>query len=230
MRTPLNKAFKPLDKVKKEYSNKEFQKVADAVSQISETDQEQRRSYLEGIEKAKQTIQKAAQAREEAETELELDQLLEEERIARQKEQFFSKRLEIMDFTPRIPEKEYYDHLSVIDEVMQKEAEAFKKTAAGAMDTIIQARDKYFQLAKDADQLLSDLDHKANVLQSKYRYKKTDFQNMPSKYEEDRFEWTRHWVRYENGGRAYDLITSAQNGPWYDTVEVLRAADKIKPR
>ena len=241
MRTPLNKAMTPSNKTKKEYSNKDLQKVAEAVTQISGIDPEKRRSYQEGLEKARRDYEQASKRKDEAETEKELEQVIDAERYARDKADFFKKRLDIMDFTPRIPEDEYDGHIKAIDGVMQKAAADFKDKARKTMEMLVEARDSYFQLAEEVDNILEDLDRASNVLQSKYRYKRTDFQGMDPVYQENPYDWEHHRVRYAacvNGTvKGTDMILLAdpedrKDGyPWDSTVCVaLRAAEKIKKK
>ena len=231
----------PSNKVKPKSGNKVFQDIADKVAQISAANPATKSSYLEEIEKARQAREKAIQKKEEAETGEDLDQALEAERIAKQKESFFKKKLEIMDFTPRIPEEEYDGYIQTIDGVMQKAAADFKDKARKAMEMLVDARDSYFQLAEEADNILEDLDRASNVLQSKYRYRKTEYQGMDPVYQEDLNEWFCHRIRYAscvNGtAKGSDMIRKdnpenwKDGNPWDRTACVaLDAANKIRPQ
>ena len=219
MRIPLNKAFTTNTKEGKNPStvgthpgkadsmNKDIKKVMEAAEELAKADPETRAQYLKGIADAQAARIDATQAKEEAETEAAFNKACDDESHARDKEVFFKRQLERLDFTPRMDEADYYKHVDTVKATVETAAADFRRIAEKAIDDIIAARAAYLEITHDADTALTALDAAANVLQSKYRYKTITFTgDTPAKTTEDRNEWKRHAIRYTENGKGYDLI------------------------
>lgn len=212
MKNPLNKAMKPLNKEtapdnkgKEERTmNGTFQKVVDLADEIRQATPETKEDFLRRIEQAKTEQARAAAAKETAENETEFDKACDDAIRAREKEGFYRRQLEIFQFSPRMDEEQYFDTVESVDASVKAAAESFKATAEKAIAEIIQAKEKYLGILEDADEALRALDTAANVLQSKYRYRIIELNNMDPQYVEDSNEWTRHAIRY-GGGKGYDM-------------------------
>lgn len=186
--------------------NKEIKKVADIAAELAKADPETRAQYLKAIADAQAAQKDAAQAKEEADTEAAFDKACDDESHARDKEAFFKRQLERLDFTPRMEEADYCKHVETVKATVEKAAADFRRTAEKAIEDLIAARAAYTEILHDADTALTALDAAANVLQSKYRYKTITFTGgIPARIVEDRNEWTRHATRYNNG-EGYNLI------------------------
>lgn len=201
--TPQNKGAEP---GKDQTMNSELQKVMDMANSIEQAKPETREQYLRGIEEAQKAQARAAEAKETAETEKEFNKACDDESHARDKEQFYKRMLAKLDYDPRMTEKDYYTALSSVHSVVVRAAQDFKETARKAMSELVSARRDYLQLVKDADFVLATLDEKSNVLQSKYRYRKTDYSDGTYTVTEDPNEWLSHITRYLNTGKGYNLI------------------------
>lgn len=242
MRTPLNKALKPdtkrgtlpsLDlhpkKADDRIKNKEIQKVADAAAELAKDRPNIRAQFINGIVDAQEEQAKAAQAKEDAVTEEAFNKACDDESHAREKEAFFRKQLEHIDSTPRMDEAEYNDHVNAVKSVVEKAAADFRKTAEKAINDIVIAKTDYLIVLAEADEALTALDAAANVLQAKYRYKTITFTgDTPPQQVEDRNEWTRHAIRYNETGKGYDLI--ARDGTDWNkkTCAAWKAAESAK--
>ena len=203
MKTPLNKSRMP---VNGKLGN-DLDKIQAAADKIRAAVPETRQSYVEGIEKAQEAYKKAEKAKEEAQTEEDFDKACNDESHARDKEAFFKRQLERLDFTPRMEEATYYKHVDAVKATVEKAAADFRRVAEKAIEDIVAARAEYLAITKEADEALIALDVAANVLQSKYRYKTITFTgDTPAQTVEDRNEWTRHAIRYNGNGKGYDLI------------------------
>ena len=219
MRNPLNKAIAATDNKtrekapRKDTMNKEFQKIIADANSISSNVPQLREEYVKGIEAAIDNQAKAREAKEEALTGVDFDNACDRERYAHEKEIFFKRKLEDLDFTPRMDEKEYSAHVKTVQVVMDQAADEYRKKAASLMSELVATHREYVKTMDDADQALETLDRAANILQSKYRYKELTFQGAPSKYVQDGNEWRRHAVRYGSGA-GYGMIT--KDGPGYD--------------
>lgn len=219
MRIPLNKALTPNTKEGKSPStvgtypgkadsmNKEIKKVADVAAELAKTNPETRAQYLRGIEDAQAAQKAAAQAKEDAETEAAFNKACDDESHARDKEAFFRRQLDRLDFTPRMEEAEYYKHVDTVKATVEKAAADFRRIAEKAIDDLVAAKAEYLAITKEADEALIALDAAANVLQSKFRFKTITFTgDTPAQTVEDRSEWTRHAIRYNGNGKGYGLI------------------------
>ena len=211
MKNPLNKAMKPLNK--EENKGKEertmngtFQKVVDLADGIRQATPETKEDFQRRIEQAKTEQARAAAAKETAENETEFDKACDDAIRAREKEGFYRRQLEKFQFSPRMDEEQYFDTVESVDASVKAAAESFKATAEKAISEIVQAKEKYLGILKDADDALRALDAAANVLQSKYRYRIIELNNMGPQYIEDSDEWTRHAIRY-GGGEGYAMVT-----------------------
>ena len=130
-------------------------------------------------------------------TEKELDAACDAEIRAREKEKFFERQLERLDFTPRMDEKEYFAAVDIVKNAVEKAAADFRKVAEKAIEDIIEAKKRYESTISEADAVLTDLDDAANVLQVKYRYKEYTYKGgVPSSFAESKSEWRQHAVRY----------------------------------
>ena len=214
MKTPFNNKAITTTAQKKEDSdsmNKDIKKVMDAAAEITTEYPENRAHILKGIADAQEAQKEAITAKETAETETDFNKACDDEMHARDKEAFYKRQLDKMDFTPRMSEEEYYKHVETIEMTVEKAAADFRAYAEKMINDLTKARETYLSTLTDADTALSELDRAANVLQSKYRYKECAFVNAPSHYVEDRNEWKRHAVRYIKSGKGYDLITKDGN-------------------
>lgn len=213
--------------------NKDLQRVADAIATIDTNLPQIRDEYVKGIEDSQTAQREAQKAKEEALTGVDFDNACDRERHATEREQFFKRKLEDLDFTPRMGEKEYFSHVATVQGVMEKAAQEYRKEAEKAMNALIAARGKYEAIANDADEVLRDLDAAANVLQSKYRYREIHFTgDVPSKLIEDVNEWTRHTVRFlpESYYKAACTDATPEGPLTYNDIQVAAwmAVDRVK--
>ena len=219
MRIPFNKALTPgtnegkapstvgTHPGKAESMNKEIKKVADVAAALEKENPETRAQYLKGVADAQKAQEAAAKAKEEAESEAAFNKACDDESHARDKEAFFRRQLDRLDFTPRMNEADYNKHVDAVKAAVEKAAADFRRTAEKAIDDLVAARAEYLAITKEADEALIALDVAANVLQSKYRYKTITFTgDTTAQYVEDRNEWTRHAIRYNGNGKGYDLV------------------------
>ena len=202
--------------------NKEIKKAADTAAEIAKAHPETRTQYLNGIANAQKAQQEAARAKEEATTEAAFNKACDDETHAREKEAFFTRQLERLDNTPRMEEAEYYKHVDAVKATVEKAAMDFRRIAEKAIDDLAAAKEAYLEITKDADEALTALDTAANVLQTKFKYRYILRQGMEPQPIEDRTEGTRHAIRYNKNGKAYDLI--AKDGEAWN--EKTRAAWK----
>ncbi|MBR3244183.1 MAG: hypothetical protein IKF90_16055 [Parasporobacterium sp.] len=210
LKTLENKALTPQNKGpepgKERTMNSDLQKVMDMANSIEQAKPETREQYLRGIEEAQKAQARAAEAKETAETEKEFNKACDDESHARDKEQFYKRMLAKLDYDPRMKEEDYYSALSSVHSVVVRAAQDFKEIARKAISELVSARRDYTQLMKDADYVLDTLDKKSNVLQSKYRYRKTEYTNGTFTETEDPNEWQYHITRYYNGGKGLKFI------------------------
>ena len=209
MRNPLNKAANNRTAGtapgKDNTMNDVFKKVAAAAATIGSSTPQLREEYVKGIEAAIDDQAKAREAKEEALTGVDFDNACDRERHAHEKETFFRRKLEDLDFTPRMDEKEYEAYVKSVQVVMNQAADEYREKATRLMKELAALHRSYVNAMDDADQVLSDLDRAANVLQSKYRYRECVFQDTPSQYVEDSYEWMKHAVRY-GAGRGQKMV------------------------
>ena len=240
MRIPLNKSRTPNRKEENDYSvvgtipgkvdsmNQEIRKIIEAAEAISQETPETRSQYLKGIADAQEAQRAAAQAKEDAETEEAFNKACDDESHARDKEAFFKRMLDRLDFTPRMEEETYYSAIQTIDSVVTDAAEDFRRVAEKAVKEIVEAKAKYLSIAEDADNALTILDNAANFLQSKYRYRKINYVNAPSVEIEDPSEWKKHTFYYNKGtDKVFRLI--ARTGEDYNKMSIAawNAADSV---
>ena len=209
------------------------QKVTAAIADIDTEAPAIRAEYVQGLEKAQAAQREAQAAKESAESETALDQAIEQEARAREKERFFKRKLDSIDFTPLMPESKYYDLVSSVQSAMQDAAQEYRKEVKKAMDALIEARNRYEVVAAWADRDLRDLDDTARVLQCKYRYRSIQFTgDAPDQLIEDPNEWMRHAVRYlpneYNKLACVDVIPG--EGAKYNDIQVAawHAVDRVK--
>ena len=241
MRIPFNKALTPgtnegkapstvgTHPGKAESMNKEIKKVADVAAALEKENPETRAQYLKGVADAQKAQEAAAKAKEDAESEAAFDKACDDESHARDKEAFFRRQLDRLDYTPRMNEADYNKHVDAVKAAVEKAAADFRRVAEKAIDDIAAAKAAYIEITKEADAALTALDTAANVLQSKYRYKTITFTgDAPAQNVEDPAEWTRHVIRYASTGRELTLV--AWTGTeWNDTIcAAWTAADRAK--
>ena len=206
--------------------NKTLEKVAEAAAAIERENPEARAHYLQGIAEAQEARKAAAQAKIDAETEEAFNRACDDESHARDKESFYRRQLERMEFTPRMEEAEYFGHVDAVKATVEKAAEDFRKAAEKAVKEIAAARAAYLATVTEADTVLNALDAASNVLQVKHRYRTKKFIGAAPEEVEDRNEWKRHALRYNNG-KAYDLVAKEGTG-WNDFVcAAWTAADRV---
>ena len=244
MRTTLNKALIPQNNKeknihafekysgKKDGMNKELKRVSDAVATIEKAHPESRRQFLSGIAAAQEAAAAAVQAKENAETEGDYDKACEDEKKAHDKEAFFKKQLDRIDFSMRMEEETYYGHVDAVKATVEKAAADFRKVAEKAMEDILNAKAAYMAIITGADEVLSALDAAANVLQVKYRYKtKNIICDGPKPVVEDRNEWKRHAIRYTGrSAKGIDLVLMDGNN-WNEiTAAAWYAAGRVEKK
>lgn len=208
--------------------NGSIKKAMETAAQIKTDHPDDRGEYLEGIEQAKALREAAAAAKEQARTEAELDDACNEENRARDREKFFRRQLDRLDYTPRMDEAEYYKLVEGVEAEVESAAAVFRAKASKAIAEIIAAKEAYLEVTTNADAALIALDTAARVLQSKYRYRVVEFVDAPAQNVEDPTEWTRHVIRYASTGRELKLV--AWTGTeWNDTIcAAWTAADRAK--
>lgn len=225
MRTTLNKAFTANNKEgqkspssvgthpgKVEKMNDVLKKTAAAVAALEKENPETRAQYLKGIADAKAAQAEAAQAKEAATTEGDFDKACGDESRARDREQFYKRQLDRLDFSPRMKEADYYDYVDKVSRAVEEAADDFQKAAKKAIAEIAAAKAAYLATAIEADNILRALDRSANVLQVKYRYKETHYTGGAVTLAEDHDEWKKHALRYIGTGLAYSLATMGDDG------------------
>ena len=192
--------------------NKELEKIVMAadVTYIPDVTE-----YQKGIEDAQQAQEAAQKAKDEAETEQQFDLACDQAVRAREKEQFFKRKLnEILD-TPMIDQPAYDHYIGIADGVITAAANKYMTIIERAVAEIVKARKEYVELCAQADEALEKLDAAANYLQSKYRYKVYHFHGAPDVYNEAPNEWRLHVVRYGNGeGHKRVTQTAAGKAAW----------------
>lgn len=186
--------------------NKTLEKVAEAAAAIERENPEVRARYLQGIAAAQEARKAAAQAKIDAETEEAFNRACDDENHAKDKEAFYRRQLEHLEFTQRMDETEYFVHVDAVRATVEAAAADFRKTAEKAVKEIAAARAAYLATVTEADTVLNALDAAANVLQVKHRYRTKKFIGAAPEEVEDRDEWTRHAVRYSNG-KGCELAT-----------------------
>ena len=214
MRNPLNKARIPENsepiQEQDPITNPELQKIMNLVNGINRVEPGTREDLLKGRAQAQAAQIQAAEAKEAAETEEEFDKACDDAIRAREKEEFFQRLIDKLDFTPRMKEDEYFEAVETVKAVVQESADAFRDVARKAMADLLQARNDFLQTQREANKVLIGLDKSANVLQTKYRYRKTEYSDGTYTLAEDPSEWTRHAVRYDQG-QGVRLITRDVN-------------------
>lgn len=208
--------------------NGSIKKAMETAAQIKAGHPDDRGEYLEGIEQAKALREAAAVAKEQARTEAELDDACDAENRARDREKFFRRQLDRLDYTPRMDEAEYYKLVEGVEAEVESAAAVFQAKASKAIAEIVAAKEAYLEVTTNADAALIALDAAARVLQSKYRYRVVEFVDAPAQNVEDPTEWTRHVIRYASTGRELKLV--AWTGTeWNDTIcAAWTAADRAK--
>lgn len=184
--------------------NDVFKKVAEAAAAIDTTTPAIRAEYVMKLKEAQAAQEAAREAKETAENEKAFNKACDDESHGRDKEAFYRRMINDIDYKMRMDEGEYFGHVAAVESVMDAAAGEFRKVAEKAMAEIVEALKKYEATAAEADSVLSALDRASNVLQVKHRYRVIEFLGKDPKYKEDPFEWTNHIVRYQNG-KAYNL-------------------------
>ena len=172
-----------------------------------------RAALLDKITAAQKAQEKAKEAKETATTEQAFDKACDEERHAKDKENFYRRQIELLDYTPRMDEGEYDRHVKAVSSTIAEAAADFREVAENAMNAIIKAKAEYMAKAQAADEALIALDKAANVLQTRHRYQIRRFSgDVPDQKIEDRNEWLRHATRFNQDGKAYNLAIHEADG------------------
>lgn len=188
--------------------NKALEKIAQAAAAI-ETNQERRAEYESGLASAQAAQAAAIEAQAAAETEKELDAALDAESRARAKIGFFNAKIDELKFSPRMDGAEYDSLVESAREVVSAQAVIYNKVARDCLQRLNAARANVIQTAEDADRVLTELDNRSNVLQSRHRYKRLEFQGMPDQLKEDPNEWLHHITRFGRAsGEAFKMATA----------------------
>ena len=197
----MNKAAAPQAAVqaKKETNIPEIQRVFEIVESLNQKKPYDRNDFLQGIEQAQAAQTAAEKAKEEAETEAEFNKACDDEAHARDKEKFYLRLLDKSDHSPRMSEEDYNEVVRGVDNAVRAAADKYRQIASYAMSEVVQAKKDYERIMKDADRALIALDNSAKVLQSKYRYRVTEYTDGRSYRKEDTYEWQKHIVRYCSG-------------------------------
>ena len=190
-----------------ETMNKTLQNIMDAAAAIHGEAPQLRAQYVRGLIDA-QEAQKTAQAlKDKAQTEGDFEAACDQADRAHEKEGFYRRKIELIDFTPRMDLADYDELVRSASDVVSGSAEKFRTVAVQALAALAAARAECEKNAADADKVLSALDDAANVLQVRHRYKIYKYQGAPDELVEDRSEWTRHAVRFADG-TAYRMATA----------------------
>ena len=206
MKYPLNKSrTEQRITPEEQFMNPELQKVMNLANEIKQTDPVALEEIRKGIERAQAAQEQALKAKETAETEEGFNKACDDAVRAREKEAFFQRVLKKQKYTPRIDEEEYFRNVDIIKCTVKQAAEDFRETAKTAMAEIVAAKAAYLKLVSEADKVLTALDNASNVLQSKYRYRITEYSDGTATETEDPNEWLRHTVRF-GSGRGHDLV------------------------
>ena len=234
-RIPENKAHEPKTAAGPVLMDPDLQKVMDLAAGIQRTDPETLEGIKKGLEQARAAQKAAADEKEKAETETEFDKACDDAVRAREKEEFFRRLLEKYRFTPRMDEEEYNEAVESVTEVVEKAAEAYRAAAEKHIAALVKAREEYERTLTEADRALSALDNAANVLQTKYRYRVATYVGQEPKAVEDREEWKRHAIRYNDlqkrTGMKLVLTDAGENVPaTYNkiTVAAWKAAESVR--
>lgn len=221
MRNPLNKAMRPQDKGPEPVQaapvlmTSSLQPIMNQVNEISHTEPGTRENLLKGVAQAQAAQEAAAEAKEAAETEADFDKACDDAIRAREKEMFFRRLLEKLDYTPRMSEEDYTETVDAVDAIVREAAAEYCAIAERLMPELIQAKKKYEQTVKDADKVLTALDASSRYLQIKYRYRKNEYSDGTEDLTEDPNEWLKHTRRYGNGRAAdYIFIKARDNNTW----------------
>ena len=237
MRTVFNKKSIAVESTSRKYSIPEFQAIADRAARIETDDTDTREKYLKGLEAAKEDKRKAEAAKEQAATEKELNQALDNESRAKGRIGFYERQLDGLNFTPHIDVAEYDKYIAQTDAVMDKKAAEFQSAVLKAVNEIVNAKSVLLTAAHEADRALEDLDAAANVLQSRHRYRENYFttedpDKLRTEYTEDPLEWRKHTHRYtgpnlldlvkrEPANESKDTLKKVLEG-WYVATRILR--------
>lgn len=209
-------------------ANAVFREVASVVAGIGNSGSNEREKYAAEIEAARAAQKEAEKEKEAATTGKQFDAACDKGRRAEEKEAFFSRKLEELNFVPCLDEAVYNNCVAKVDAVVSEEVKAYQAKVSEAMRLIVDATLSLRNLGIEADKVLTDLDASANVLQSKYRYKETQFTTndpkiLATQRIEDRNEWIWHKTRYMDPtvGKLYRMVHSDLNDA---DAEYLRAA------
>ena len=198
---------------------KDLQRIADAAAKITKEEPATRAEYVKGLEKARKDQEDAEKEKDAAETEKEFDAAREKKKNAEDKEEFFKRQIDKIDFSMRMPEKEYLEHVAEAEKVVNAAVLAYQKKAEELMQELQAARADLLEVADDATRVLRYLDEAANVLQVKHRYRKYELLNAPPIMREDPAEWERHAIRFP-AWKVHELcLVSQETAPQRDSVQ-----------
>ena len=204
--------------------NKELEKIVRAAESIALPDV---REYQKGIEDAQQAQEAAQEAKETAETEKLFDLACDQAIRAREKEQFFRRRLNEVVYTPRMDQTEYDRYIRTADSVITTAADKCLDIIEKAVKDIVKARKEFMDLCAEADEALEKLDNAANVLQVEHRYRVLHFHNAPDVQKEDPDEWRHYTVRYGNGEGFKRLCQSPEGKAGWRCAEIMDGREKV---
>lgn len=236
MRTPLNKSHlfqNPVTEQAEQIMNPELQKVMNLANSIKQNDPDALEKIRNGIEKAREEQEQATKAKETAETEEAFNKACDDAIRAREKEAFFLRLQEKYMYTPKLEEEEYFRNVDIVKSAVKQAADNFRKTAKTAIAEIIAAKAAYLKLASEADIVLIALDKASNVLQSKYRYKVTNYTDGTETKKEDSNNWFNYATRFLSSKACeyacYDLEKKNPSDP-YDKIvyTAWRVAERIE--
>lgn len=189
--------------------NPVFDRIAGRIEAIAAVNPSEQEICRKEIEKCQDAETLAAQAKEVAETEADFNKACDDEAHARERKQFFIRRLEKLSNTPAMDPDEYDEAVSDIDAVIKSSAEELKTLMNETIQVITKAKAEYLHTVHIADKLLNDLDNAANVLQCRYPCRVIKYEGRPNVKVKDPNEWKRHALRYAGTGRACNYVVNA---------------------
>lgn len=212
--------------MKQQVKNKAFQGMINKTLEIQKNQNNKEGEIRENLEKTLRAQEEARRVQDQAETEEEYFQACEEEKLQKQKEVFWKRRLDSYVFTPQINEKEYYDQIRSVEKFLEEKAEAYKQIVDKNMDEICAAQTDFVKEVREADRILAEFDEAAKFLQSKHRYEEFPRQNMPTVRRENPHEWKRYVTRF-SGDPARFMATNKDGVPDKKLAEAWRAVERF---
>lgn len=195
-----------------------LQKIAGQIRENSKPLPDTRKQYHEAIDRLEAEAAQIAREKELVITEHELEELVQKEQMNREKLRFYQRKLREASMVMRMDESKYDSYTAEVRSIVEDAAADFQKVAGKAVEELINARRKYLSVVREADRTMEELDHVANVLQVKYRYKTINRVGMDPEQKDDPNEWTWHVVRYCQGlGKELATVDrlTMYNVAWY---------------